>query len=259
MSRLMSRTAAWARLGAAAPLLLAAWMTPGCQAPQPAPSPVAVVPREPSMPLPPAESDMAPLIGAARDRIANGATRQEVQDVLGEPTYQEASVWTYLVDDARGQATATIRFERDRVAGVESTWSPGWQRIAGAGTIVSLGLTAADVRARMGSPTAEHRGDWWTVALPEYQPSRLDLFLREDGLSWGSWHLLSRLRSMDNAAAQPPSRAEVRAIVGEPLAQEPGVEWLYLSTAGTQRVFASVYFRGGKVVAVRTDTTSARR
>ena len=236
-------------------ILLALLVLTGCPPKPPIEGqPVRRAVIEPTATFPTTQPDEAisRRIGAAQTTIKTGASAEAVRQFLGTPTYQSGNQWTYVVEDADGQATATIRFSRGAVASVQSQWTVGWQRLADARRLVLPGAEPERVADALGMPDQKQDGMWWNYSLDEVAPSGIDLFFEDGNLSWGSWALLARLKKIDAQAPARLTRQDVRGILGAPLSEEPGAQWTYSALGGNARVFTRVYFRRDKVVAVHT-------
>jgi outer membrane protein assembly factor BamE (lipoprotein component of BamABCDE complex) len=203
-------------------------------------------------PLPGAPPDMAHRIGMAQQTLRVGATDGEVRALLGPPTLVQNDQWLYVSDSPEGHAYATIGFAQGRVTSVRSDWSPGWERLASARSLVAVGDQEAQVLVELGQPAQRHAGVWWLYAPADFAPAHVELFFADDTLSWGGAYLLARIGRLKPGAAADLTTDDVQGCMGPPLATETGAQWDYSGTTGGTEVHTTVYFKAGRVVQVVT-------
>ena len=209
--------------------------------------------------LPAEPADRVLKVGQAKDLLKPGMTAAQVRTLLGEPAYGEVDRWVYIVETGQGRATATVRFDKGKVAAVQSVYVAGWQKLADGGLNVPAGSSERDVLASLGEPNLRSDGVWWTCAPADLAPGRFDLFFKGDALCWGSWRLLAKLAGEKVDHQSPPTRKDVRQLLGDPQATEPGAVWDYTAAIGTtgSLVHVEIFFRNGKVASVGSSTAMA--
>jgi hypothetical protein len=210
------------------------------------------VPRLPAEP-----PDVPHRLGMARQTIRLGASDSEVRAFLGSPTLVQTNQWVFVADNPQGHAFAVITFDNARVTAVRSDWTPGWERLASAREHIPAGADEAQVLIELGQPLERHPGAWWLYAPEGYAPARLELFLVDDRLSWGSAYLLARLGRLQPGSPAELSAHDVTQLLGPPLAAEPGAQWDYLGKTGATEVHTTIFFKAGRVLNIAVAAVPA--